>query len=185
MRRRTIFFILALISATHVIFAQQPPDSMHHNMASMAIERAVAVLEPTEGNTVHGLVTFEAIDKGVQVVADVTGLTPGKHGFHVHEFGDCSARDGSAAGGHFNPGHTPHGAPTDEARHIGDLGNVTADSEGKAHLEWTDPQLSLNGPHSIIGYAVILHKEEDDLKSQPAGNAGARVACGVIGVAKK
>jgi Cu-Zn family superoxide dismutase len=148
------------------------------------IEKAVAVLHPTEGNHVTGIVTFVHQSGKVHVSADVKGLTPGKHGFHIHAWGDCSAPDGTSAGGHFNPEGKQHGAPTDVNRHVGDLGNIEADSSGEAHLEWTDPILSFTGPHSIIGRAVIVHAGEDDLKSQPTGNAGSRVACGVIGIAK-
>jgi Cu-Zn family superoxide dismutase len=112
------------------------------------------------------------------------GLKKGKHGFHIHEFGDCSAPDGTSAGGHFNPEGKMHGAPVDMSRHAGDMGNIEADESGKAHLEYIDPMMSLTGDHSIIGRSVILHQNEDDLKTQPTGNAGPRIACGVIGVAK-
>jgi Cu-Zn family superoxide dismutase len=120
----------------------------------------------------------------VKVVADVTGLTPGKHGFHIHEFGDCSSSDGNSAGGHFNPTHKQHGAPDASDRHAGDLGNIEADASGKAHLEWSDKVMKLSGADSIVGHAVIVHEKVDDLKTQPTGNAGGRLACGVIGVAK-
>lgn len=146
--------------------------------------KAICVLHPTEGNDVRGTVTFTKTAEGVKVIADVSGLTPGKHGFHVHEFGDCSAPDGTSAGGHFNPEGTKHGAPTDVERHVGDLGNLQADADGNAYYEWTDTFIALSGPHSIIGRAIIVHAGEDDLKSQPSGNAGPRVACGVIGIAK-
>ena len=131
-----------------------------------------------------GTVTFTKANDAVQVVADVTGLTPGKHGFHIHEFGDCSATDATSAGGHFNPTHKPHGAPDAAERHAGDLGNIEADASGKAHLEWKDKVMKLTGEDSIVGHAVIVHEKADDLKTQPTGNAGGRVACGVIGVAK-
>jgi Cu-Zn family superoxide dismutase len=152
--------------------------------AGTEFKRAVAVLRPTEGNEVLGIVSFTKAANGVRVVADVSGLTPGKHGFHIHEFGDCSSTDATSAGGHFNPLGMPHGAPTDAKRHLGDLGNLIADSLGRAHYEWTDTLLVLSGPNSIIGRAVIVHAGGDDLVSQPTGNAGPRVACGVIGIAK-
>ncbi|MDY0038784.1 MAG: superoxide dismutase family protein [Desulforhabdus sp.] len=148
------------------------------------VERAVAVLHPTEGNNVKGTVIFTKVQEGVKVVADIDGLTPGKHGFHLHEYGDCAAPDATSAGGHFNPGNKPHGAPTSKERHAGDLGNVIANDQGKAHYEWIDPVVSLTGPHSIIGRAVVVHADEDDLTSQPTGNAGSRLACGIIGIAK-
>lgn len=146
--------------------------------------KAVCVLHPTEGNSVNGIVTFTKTAEGIKVIADVHGLTPARHGFHVHEFGDCSAPDGTSAGGHFNPEGTKHGAPTDVERHVGDLGNLEANEDGNAHYEWTDTFIALSGPHSIIGRGIIVHAGEDDLTSQPTGNAGARVACGVIGIAK-
>ncbi len=147
------------------------------------VAKAVAVLSPTKGNSVSGTVTFTKIQTGVKIVADVSGLTPGLHGFHIHEFGDCGAPDAASAGGHFNPSHTPHGAPSATLRHAGDLGNLVADQSGKAHYERVDTIISLTGADSVIGHAVIVHEKADDLKSQPTGNAGGRVACGVIGIA--
>jgi superoxide dismutase, Cu-Zn family len=149
-----------------------------------AVVKAVAVLHPTAGNKAHGVVTFTQAGTSVKVVADLEGLTPGKHGFHIHQYGDCSAADGSSAGGHFNPDNVAHGALNGEPSHVGDLGNLEADASGKAHLELTDTQMTFSGPHSIIGRGVIVHAGEDDLKTQPTGNAGGRVACGVIGIAK-
>jgi Cu-Zn family superoxide dismutase len=146
--------------------------------------KAICVLYPTKGNNVSGTITFIPTEKGVLVKADLQGLTKGKHGFHIHDFGDCSADDGNSAGGHFNPEGKSHGAPMDMSRHDGDMGNIEADESGKGHLEYTDPMMMLSGPHSIIGRSVIVHQNEDDLKTQPTGNAGARIACGVIGVAK-
>src|SRR3954469_9848672 len=148
------------------------------------VTKAIAVIHPTQGNNVIGIVTFTQTGSEVKVVADFSGLTPGKHGFHVHEFGDCSSTDGSAAGGHFNPGKHQHGAPDATDRHAGDLGNIEADASGKAHLELTDKVMKLSGNDSILGHAVIVHEKGDDLKTQPTGDAGGRLACGVIGVAK-
>src|SRR5947208_14884653 len=107
--------------------------------------KAIAVLHPTAGNNVTGSVTFTKSGDEVKVVADVNGLTPGKHGFHIHEFGDCSSSDGSSAGGHFNPTHKQHGAPDASDRHAGDLGNIEADASGKAHLGWSDKVMTLYG----------------------------------------
>jgi Cu-Zn family superoxide dismutase len=146
-------------------------------------KKAIAVLHSSSGSQVMGTVTFTQMGDTVQVVADVTGLTPGKHGFHIHEFGDCSAADASSAGGHFNPMKKPHGAPDAPERHAGDMGNLEADSTGKAHLELKDNMLKLSGENSILGRGVIVHEKVDDW-SQPVGNAGGRLTCGVIGVAK-
>lgn len=149
------------------------------------VKKAIAVLHPTAGNQVMGTVTFTETGDGVHVVADLTGLKPGKHGFHVHEFGDCSAPDATSAGGHFNPNNHQHGGPTESNRHAGDLGNIEADSSGKAHLDFTDKTMKLTGDEGVIGHAVIVHEKTDDLKTQPTGDAGGRIACGVIGVAKQ
>ena len=147
--------------------------------------KAIAVLHPTGSNKVSGTVTFTEVADGVQVHADITGLTPGKHGFHVHEFGDCSAADGSSAGAHFNPTNKPHAGPDVLERHTGDMGNVEADASGKATLEYVDHQISLtNDQQSAIGRSVVVHAKADDLKTQPSGDSGARIACGVIGRAK-
>jgi len=157
---------------------------MEHMEMKGGITRCIAVLHPTKGNSVSGIVKFEAVEGGVHIIADLTGLTPGKHGFHIHEFGDCSSDDGSSAGGHFNPNGMPHSMPASEQRHVGDLGNIEADKDGKAHLDYVDSMISFSGKNSIVGRGVIVHEKEDDLKTQPTGAAGARVACGVIGVAK-
>ena len=145
---------------------------------------AVCILYPTEGNETSGIVKFTLTPGGIKIVADLVGLTPGRHGFHIHEFGDCSRLDGKSAGGHFNPWDNIHGAPDQFRKHIGDLGNLVAGEDGKAHYEWTDSYISFAGMNSILGRAIIVHAGEDDLTSQPTGNAGARLACGVIGLAK-
>ncbi|MEO6871113.1 MAG: superoxide dismutase family protein [Chthoniobacterales bacterium] len=146
--------------------------------------KAIAVLHSTRGNQVEGTVTFTKSGDEIKIVADVNGLTPGKHGFHIHEFGDCSSPDGKSAGGHFNPTNNPHAGHDVARRHEGDMGNLTADTSGKAHLELTDKMMTMSGEKSIIGRGVIVHAKADDLKSQPVGDAGSRVACGVIGIAK-
>lgn len=143
---------------------------------------ATARLYPTEGNEVTGVVTFTETGEGVRVVANLQGLSPGPHGFHVHEYGDCSALDAESAGGHFNPTGMVHGAPTDTVRHAGDLGNIEGMPDGTGHYEWVDPVIELRGENSIIGRAVVVHANPDDLSSQPAGNAGERLACGLIEV---
>lgn len=157
---------------------------MDHGSMQMEPTKAIAVLHPTQGNSVSGIVTFENVQGGVRVIANLSGLTPGKHGFHIHEYGDCSAVNGTSAGGHFNPGGMPHGMPMSDKRHVGDLGNIDAGKDGNAHLEYVDKMIALSGKNSILGRGVIVHAKEDDLISQPTGNAGGRVACAVIGVAQ-
>ena len=146
-----------------------------------ATDTAVAVVHPTEGNEVRGTVTFSAEPDGMRIAVNLTGLTPGEHGFHIHQRGDCSAPDGTSAGGHYDPFDAPHGAPDSETRHVGDLGNLTADARGVATAELLDPLVALNGAASVIGRAVIVHAQPDDFTTQPTGAAGPRQACGVIG----
>lgn len=142
--------------------------------------QAIARLNPTEGNTTYGTVVFFTVPDGIKIIADIYDLTPGKHGFHIHEHGDCSAHDASSAGGHFNPFKLKHGRQEDKDRHAGDLGNLDADEHGHAHYERTDPVITFNGPNSIIGRSLVVHADPDDFVTQPTGNSGGRVACGVI-----
>lgn len=154
---------------------EQQTDRANTNTAS-----AVAELEATEGNNTSGTVSFTALDRGVRIKADIKNLAPGRHGMHIHARGDCSAPDASSAGGHFNPNEVGHGAPVDETHHAGDLGNIEANSRGRAVLESEFPFLELTGENGIVGKAVVVHASADDLESQPAGDSGPRVACGVI-----
>ncbi len=141
---------------------------------------ATAELQELGGSGVTGKVTFARVGKRATVSAEVTGLTPGKHGFHVHEWGDCSAPDGMSAGGHFNPLGHAHGGPG-SASHPGDLGNLEADENGKATLMLEVDQLTVDaGTLGVVGRALIVHEKADDLTSQPVGAAGGRVACAVI-----
>lgn len=141
---------------------------------------AVAHLRPVKGNNVHGIVTFTKVANGVKVVADVDGLTPGKHGFHIHEHGDCGGEDASAAGAHYNPDHSEHGGPDSRVRHVGDLGNLIADENGHAHYQRVDKVITLEGEQSIVGRSVIVHSDVDDYTTQPAGASGSKISCGVI-----
>ena len=171
--------LIFLLAAGFSAYSQTPAEK------PSAPLKAVAVLHPTSGSKVGGTVTFTEEADGVQVHAEITGLTPGNHGFHVHEFGDCSAADASSAGAHFNPTHKPHAGPDTPERHLGDMGNVQADASGKATLKYVDHQISLaNDERSVIGRSVVVHEKADDLRSQPSGDSGARIACGVIGRAK-
>src|SRR6266699_1961202 len=164
---RAWFIGLVLASFAGFIALAQIPAAK-----SAASSKGISVLHPTAGNKVSGTVTFTPVTDGVQVHAEIAGLTPGKHGFHVHEFGDCSAADASSAGAHFNPTNQPHAAPDATARHVGDMGNIEADTSGAAKLDYLDHNMSLsNDDRSIIGRSVVVHAKADDLKSQPAGDS--------------
>lgn len=145
--------------------------------------RVDAVLAPTQGHTASGVVRFSEVDGGVLVDAQVSGLAPGKHGFHIHEKGDCSAPDATSAGAHFNPGGKPHGHPDDADHHLGDMPMLAADANGNARVDAVlqGPSIGGKGTTNIVGRAVIVHAAPDDFVTQPTGNSGGRVACGVIG----
>ncbi len=144
--------------------------------------RAIAVMHGLGNNHVHGTVKFTQQGDGIEVHIHLAGLAPGEHAFHIHEFGDCSSANGLSAGGHFNPEGHKHGHRTQGPRHVGDLGNIMADEQGNVDKTFTDRVIKLHGPHSILGRSVIVHEKPDDY-SQPVGNAGGRVACGVVGIA--
>ncbi|XP_061339961.1 superoxide dismutase [Cu-Zn], chloroplastic [Gastrolobium bilobum] len=151
-----------------------------------ATKKAVAVLK---GNSaVEGVVTLTQEDDGPTTVnVRVTGLTPGLHGFHLHEYGDTT-NGCISTGAHFNPNKLTHGAPGDEIRHAGDLGNIVANADGTAEATIVDNQIPLTGPTSVVGRALVVHELEDDLGkgghelSLTTGNAGGRLACGVVGL---
>ena len=155
--------------------------------------KAIVVIKGNSTNHIKGVLTLTEEDSVVTLKGNLSGLEPaGKHGFHIHEFGDCSAPDFTSAGPHFNPKGKEHGEPGDEDRHAGDMGNVVADAQGNVTIDVTNElaRLRSSSDKSIIGRAVIVHQLEDDLgkgtdeESKKTGNAGKRLACGVIGIAK-
>lgn len=142
---------------------------------------ATAVLLPTKGSEVRGAVHFSQREGFVLVTGRITGLTPGAHGLHVHEKGNCTAQDASSAGPHYNPYNAPHAGPRSDAHHGGDLGNVIANVDGESEFTIEVHGITV-GPvgNSVIGRSVVVHAEADDLVTQPAGNSGPRLACGLI-----
>ena|SRR5947207_1269193 len=143
---------------------------------------AKATLQPSKGSSVQGTATFTQKGDKVEVVASVSGLKPNQeHGFHIHEKGDCSSGDGMSAGGHFNPLGKPHAHPSTSERHAGDMPALKADDYGNASFSATLDIITVaDGPTGIVGRGLIVHAQADDYKTQPTGNAGARLACGVI-----
>jgi superoxide dismutase, Cu-Zn family len=144
--------------------------------------QATAALQPTKGSKAFGEATFEQIGDKLHVIVNAQGLTPNQeHGFHIHETGDCSSGDGMSAGGHFNPQGKSHGNPASGEHHAGDLPGLKADAHGHAKLDATLSGITLApGPNSIVGRGLVIHADPDDYKTQPSGNSGARLACGVI-----
>lgn len=145
---------------------------------------ATATLNPASGSAVTGKVHFlQHMHGAVKVSGQVSGLTPNsEHGFHIHEKGDCSSPDATSAGGHFNPSNAPHGKHGHATQHAGDLPSLRSNANGMAIIQYETSQISLGGSggNNIAGLALVVHANPDDYQSQPAGNAGARVACGVI-----
>ena len=142
---------------------------------------ATAKLEPLGGSNVRGNLTFTQVGDVVRVTGVVSGHSKGPKGIHIHEKGDCSDPMGMSAGGHFNPGKHKHGGPYDPVKHAGDLGNINFGADGTAKVNFTVGDISVSrGDNGIIGRAVIVHADRDDLKTDPTGNSGGRLACGVI-----
>ncbi len=169
--------LVALVLTAAAVYA-----TAHENHSSIvgSVELAQAVIRPLGNNAVHGLATFRPAADGLEVTIQAIGLTPGRHGFHIHQWGDCSKPDGSGAGDHFDPdAKTAHGVPGAGACHAGDFGNLVADQNGVAVTRFVAHGLSLGGGKScILGRSILLHDEED--KGTAAAKGGARIACGVI-----
>jgi Cu-Zn family superoxide dismutase len=142
--------------------------------------QAVCQVSSLGSGPISGTVFFTQETGEILVEADIKGLKPGSHGIHIHEHGDCGGVEGKAAGGHFNPTKGMHGMAGMVGGHEGDLGNIVADANGEGRLTLRDKVLELSGANSILGRSIIVHADADDLVSQPAGNSGARIACGVI-----
>lgn len=182
---------LALALAASLFVARTSPADQHEEAhrdahGHAAMEKAdipkhgVTVLMSMKDSKVTGTITFEQKGDAVHLSGKVMNLSPGKHGFHVHEFGDLRAADGTSAGGHYAPDGSKHGGPDDAEHHSGDLGNIVAGQDGTATVDITAKHQSL---HLWLGRALVVHGAADDLSSQPSGNAGPRVAVGVIGIA--
>lgn len=150
----------------------------------MAKPIATAQLQPTKDSTVAGTINFSLVDGQLRASGDITGLKPdSEHGFHIHEKGDCSAPDGTSAGGHFNPGSSEHGGISTAMHHGGDMPNIKADAQGNAHIDGpvaSNVNVGVGDGFDIVGRGLIVHADPDDYKTQPTGNAGARLACAVI-----
>lgn len=173
---------LAAALATLAGCASQPASDAAAHSAGTA-SSAHAALAPASGSLVSGTLAFVPMGDGVHVTGDIDGLAPNStHGFHIHETGDCSAADASSAGGHFNPSGEAHGRASAPHHHLGDNDNLVADANGVAHVNahFAGVVLGGGGADDIVGKAVIVHANPDDYASQPSGNAGARIACGVI-----
>jgi superoxide dismutase, Cu-Zn family len=180
--KKWTFATVALVAAIGLVMPRTGVTADREEQPA-GTTKAICVLHALSGSKVGGTIYFTKMGDEIEVTGQITGLTPGLHGFHVHQYGDLSKDDGMATGGHFNPDMKKHGGQHAMERHVGDLGNVTADAKGVATLSFKDKLISLEGPHSIIGRGLIVHAKADDEKTQPTGDAGGRVAGGVIGFA--
>jgi superoxide dismutase, Cu-Zn family len=163
--------------------AAAPPAATDVTPQTEPPTEASAQLAPTQGNAATGSLVLTAAQNGVHLSGSVQGLAPnGEFGFHIHEKGDCSAPDANSAGEHFNPTNAQHGGPTSDAHHAGDMHNVKSDAQGTAQIEVDATGVSLGSgqPDDVLGRAVVTHAKPDDYTTQPSGNSGARIACGVI-----
>ncbi|HEY6877178.1 MAG TPA: superoxide dismutase family protein [Polyangiales bacterium] len=183
-------FALSIVGCAHKGASSAPSETAATAPSEPSIDASVATektasaqLEPKSGNTtLKGHVQFRATPVGVKLVLHVEGAPPGQHGAHIHEKGDCSDPEAKSAGGHWNPAGHKHGAPPPEASHLGDLGNLTVGEDGTGQLEVTSEAWKIGdgSAEDLIGKAVVIHGGPDDLVSDPAGNSGPRIGCGVI-----
>lgn len=178
---KQIFFLMVIIAIS--LTACKAPDNGSIKMKETEITKAVAVLQPLNGSSVHGVVYFNYLNGTTEVIADVKGLPPGDHGFHIHTYGDLREEDGSSTDGHYNPTSMKHGGPATEERHIGDLGNIHALEDSTAQFKQDRYTFTINGENPILGRSIVIHAGEDDYTSQPSGNSGTKIAVGVIGIA--
>ena len=176
MTRFKTLLLLAAAACLVTLCAAAAKTATAAPMSPLAADAQIKGAEPGLSGTVH----FIQNGAQVHVVADISGATPGEHGFHIHEKGVCTPPDFKSAGGHFNPSASPHACMPSMPRHAGDFGNVTVGADGHAHFDATVDTITLSGPNSIIGKAVVFHQGTDDCKTQPTGNAGDRAGCGVI-----
>ena len=183
---------LALLAGCENMPWNKDKTSDAKKMANEGDKVAVAEIAPAQAASTQpswgkpaGAITFTQTDGKVRVTGEVTGLSPGKHGIHIHDKGDMSDPALMSVGDHYNPDKHPHGGPSTSSVHAGDLGNLTADSSGKATIDLTVDDISIGGKNDILGKPVIIHAKEDDFKTQkPPGNAGARIAGGIIKMKK-
>lgn len=184
MINKNIYFLILLffVLAANLNCRRDAPDS-RMNPATVLVTEAQVIITPLNNAKVKGKLHLSKTKNGILIKGKIDGLSRNKQAIHIHEFGDCSAKDGSSAGGHYNPTKKKHGDPKNTEHHAGDLGNLVSQKDGSAEINSYYNNITLNGYFSpVIGRSIIIHGNEDDFKTQPSGNSGVRVACGIIGV---
>ncbi len=173
----TRLLLPALLTAALLLAACAPTEDVVDEIDDEFSSRtAVAEIEPINGGDLSGRIVFEEMGDYVLITGTVGGLTRGKHGFHIHEGTSCSDR-----GGHFNPEGSAHGSPNESVHHLGDLGNLVAEEDpDDSAYEHISRVVSLSGPNSVVGHALVVHQNEDEYIPQPSGSSGPEIGCGII-----
>ncbi len=178
--------VVSSLAASLAACASAPPPKPQAPAPQHRLQRAVANVAPASASLVSGRLSIAAVDGGVRIEGELGGLgRGGTHAIHVHERGDCTAADGSSAGGHFNPAAAAHGRAGTAVHHLGDMDNLVANADGVAtvNIRLMDVTLGSGAANDILGRALVIHAGPDDYTTQPTGNSGARVGCGVIEMA--
>lgn len=177
-----LFVTLGTLFLTFVIgvLGFKASQSPRHTIPE--IQSAVAVISGPKSDSPKGIALFSKEKDGIRLSLKIQGLSPGEHGFHIHAYGDLRDKAGKYLGGHFNPEKHPHASHKKNKYHAGDLGNVVADANGNVSSSFLIKKINFYGKFSIIGRSVVVHEKKDDLKTQPSGQAGKRIAYGVIGI---
>ncbi len=174
--------LLLLIAVTTVLASCDAVQDFADLLPPPQSAGAHAVIDSTSGSEVTGTAVFEQTGDTITLTVEIQNAEPGLHGVHIHEFGDCSAPDGTSAGGHWNPTNTAHGKWGEGEFHLGDIGNILVSDDGTGNIELTTDlwELGTGSIFDVVGKGIIVHADADDFTSQPSGAAGARIGCGAI-----
>lgn len=175
------FLILSVVILSSCAKMQTKTETTPVAETQSSVTKAVSDLHSVKFKSLKGMITIEELEKELKITADVSGLRPNsKLGFHIHENGVCEGPEYKTAGEHFNPHNQKHGRPEGKTRHMGDMGNLETNAEGVAKKVILLPKMQPHDMKELIGKSILIHAKKDDLKSQPSGNSGERVACGLI-----
>ncbi len=172
--------VILLCAAVSIVLAGC--EQIEKVVSTSQSKKASAIINPSSGSEVSGTATFTQTGQNVMVRIEVENVSPGEHGVHIHQYGDCSAPDGTSAGGHWNPTNVAHGKWSEGEFHLGDIGNIMVGEDGTGSIELVTDlwEIGTGTDVDVVGKGIIVHTGPDDFVSQPSGNAGARIGCGVI-----